>query len=264
VDREPEACCFSLLLERPDRRSGLFSIHATTEFGESKKNGGIFIHDANSTIRSQTRNGRCLAWNVRELGGSRAFQFRLMPAVTTLDTCLPSAGMKRPSSPIVNDPDHAQPASQSAFCWSAHPAREQPGRAAVGGIWIIAVAAVVYATTFNIFWPAFAVIFLLAALNRFFFPSRYIVDEEGITATSLLRWQRMRWADVKRFVHDEHGGLLSDRPVPSRLDAYRGVHVLFGREGSRVVRAIEERLRAVRSDEHSDCRESTTEAGGIG
>jgi hypothetical protein len=172
--------------------------------------------------------------------------------------------MKHPPSSIVNDSDHAQQASQSVYSWVAHPAREQPARAAVGLVWILAVAAVLYATTFSLFWPAFAVIFLLAALNRFFFSSRYIVDEEGITATCLLRWQRMNWVDVKRFVHDERGGMLSDRPRPSRLDAYRGVHVLFGKDGPQAVRAIEERLRAVRNDEHSDCRESATEAGGIG
>jgi hypothetical protein len=149
--------------------------------------------------------------------------------------------------------------------WVAHPAREQPGRAAMGVTWIIAAAVVVYATTFNVFWPVFAVLFLLAALNRFFFPTRFDVDDEGITATSLFGTRRMTWRQVRKFVHDETGGLLSDRARHSRLDALRGrgVHVMFGRAGDRAVRAIKERLQQARESVNgSDSRQPTTESGG--
>ena len=33
--------------------------------------------------------------------------------------------------------------------------------------------------------------------------------------------QRLRWPDVRRFVHDAHGGYLSTRARPSTLDAFR-------------------------------------------
>lgn len=143
--------------------------------------------------------------------------------------------------------DEEQASDSMTYAWSAHPAREQPGRAAVGAAWILAVAIVLYATTFNVFWSVFAVIFLLAALGRFFFPSRFVVDDEGLTASSRLRTQRIAWSKVQRFVHDERGGLLSDRSEPSRLDAYRGVHVLFGRSRKQAVQAIRACLQRARS-----------------
>jgi hypothetical protein len=126
------------------------------------------------------------------------------------------------------------------YSWFAHPARERAGRA-VAGLAVIAAMAVLSAVLMqSAWWGGFAALVLVLALNRFYFRSRFVIDDEGITAAYLLRRQRMRWAELRRFVCDDAGAYLSTRARRSWLDAYRGLHVLFGRHRHDVV----EHLRA--------------------
>ena len=131
--------------------------------------------------------------------------------------------------------------SNAEFSWRAHPARERRGGAALA-LAIIASVAVAAWLSFGPGWSIAAGIVLILALNRFFFPSRFVIDHEGITATYLLRTQRFRWADLRRFVHDERGGYLSRRAKRSGLDAYSGMHILFGEHRNSVIATIQEHM----------------------
>ena len=91
-------------------------------------------------------------------------------------------------------------------------------------------------------WSAAALLVLVTALNRFYFRSRFQIDPEGITARYPLRSQRCRWADVRRFMVDAHGGYLATRSKRSWLDAYRGLHILFGRQRPAVIEQIRAHL----------------------
>lgn len=125
--------------------------------------------------------------------------------------------------------------------WTACPARERP-LAAIGAVAIILAISAATWLSFGPAWAAGATIVLIAALNRFFFASEFSMDAEAITARYPLRRQQLRWADVRRFVHDRHGGYLSTRARPSRLDGYRGMHLLFGSDRGAVIEAIEHRV----------------------
>jgi hypothetical protein len=130
---------------------------------------------------------------------------------------------------------------ENILAWQGHPARERPG-ATLGAAAIIVAAGAAAWFSFGPAWGVAAVIVLVAALNRFFFPSRFVIDEEGITARYPLRRQRLCWAELRRFVHDEHGGFLSTRVRSSRLDAYSGMHLLFGTHRDAIVEQIRARL----------------------
>ena len=67
-------------------------------------------------------------------------------------------------------------------------------------------------------------------------------DGEGITARYLLASHRLRWTDLKRFVHDARGGFLSTRSRPSWLDRYTGLHILFGGDREPVIEQIRDHL----------------------
>lgn len=126
------------------------------------------------------------------------------------------------------------------FSWCAHPASERTGPAVLGLVIVAAVTACVWVAFGSAGWTALAAVVLVAALNRFYFRSRFAIDAEGITARFPLRTQRVRWADTRRFVVDENGGYLSARAKRSRLDAWQGLHILFGRQRDAVI----ERIRA--------------------
>lgn len=133
-------------------------------------------------------------------------------------------------------------ADGSSFSWVAHPAREQPGRLMVAVIWIAATMLVVFATTNSVFWAALTIVMLVFALNRFFVPSAFELDEQGITARYPLRTRRYEWREIRRFAHDDDGGYLSTRAVPSHLDAHRGMHLLFGTCRAEAINKINRQL----------------------
>lgn len=132
------------------------------------------------------------------------------------------------------------------FTWRAYPARERKGRAALGAGVILAVAIAVFimvradggGLSVCLAWAGMSALILFLTLNRFYLPSRFTLDAEGITANSPLRQQRLLWADIRRFVHDAHGGFLSTRARRSMLDTWSGLHILFGRSRREVIERI--------------------------
>ena len=83
---------------------------------------------------------------------------------------------------------------------------------------------------------------LVGALNRFYFPSRYALDRDGITAHHPLRTESLRWRELRRFEAAPYGGYLSASKHASRLEppwrGRPGMQILFGREREAVVAAI--------------------------
>ena len=128
------------------------------------------------------------------------------------------------------------------FTWQAHPARERIGAAALGLSVIGALTGVVLLSFQSLVWAAAACLVLLVALNRFFFPSRFMINADGITARYLLHTQQIKWCDIRRFVQDDRGGYISTRAKRSWLDAYRGMHILFGTHRETVIKRICARL----------------------
>lgn len=127
--------------------------------------------------------------------------------------------------------------SATPYTWMAHPARQNPGRAAMGGALILAITGAA-GFSFGPWWAALSAIVLTLSLNRFFFPSRFVIDDRAITARYPLRSVSMRWVDVRRFVVDVNGGYLSTRTRRSWLDAYRGMHLVFGDDRERAIAMI--------------------------
>ncbi len=128
------------------------------------------------------------------------------------------------------------------FSWQAHPARERVVPAVLGAVLLVSIAGLAGVFMQSPVWALFALLVLGVALNRFFLPSRFSIDAEGITARYPLRRQRFRWADLRRVVHDERGAYLSTRSRRSWLDAYRGLHVLFGAEREAVLDRLRDHL----------------------
>ncbi len=112
----------------------------------------------------------------------------------------------------------------------------------MAGAVILTISLAIYISFRSIWWSSLSLVFLVASLNHFFFPSRFTIDPEGITARYPLRSLRYRWKHVRRFRHDRNGGYLSTRRLPSRFDAYRGMHILFGDQYEAVIRRIRENM----------------------
>ncbi len=137
----------------------------------------------------------------------------------------------------------SEPTTTVEFSWQAHPASERPGPAILGAVTVLGVAAAASLSGGSWAWGMLALVVLLGTLNRFYFRSRFRIDAGGITARFPLGTRRFEWRLVHRFVVDAHGGYLSTRTKRSWLDAYRGLHVLFGDQRETVIERIRTHLR---------------------
>ena len=115
---------------------------------------------------------------------------------------------------------------QSELSWSAHPLRERPKRALAGFVIIVALAALAAIEMGHAAWGGFAAALLVAFLNEFFFPSRFAIDADGVTARYPLRQQRLAWDQVRRVDVGARGGFLGTRGKAGAYDR-RGVHLWF-------------------------------------
>ena len=107
---------------------------------------------------------------------------------------------------------------------------------------VIGAVGVLCGLMMNLLWAALASLVLIVSLNRFFFPSRFTIDGNGVAANYLFGSRRFDWSEIRRFQHDRHGVYLSTRATASRLDAYRGIQLLFGRSKDEVLRRVQSQL----------------------
>jgi hypothetical protein len=118
--------------------------------------------------------------------------------------------------------------------WIAHPAREKPA-AALAALAIITIAAFLAADQLGHAAAGIvAGIVLLTSLRRFFLPTRYNLDQSGVSAT-LISVRRLDWTRVRRISTDAHGVYFGPRSQHSRWDAFLGLHIAFGREREAVL-----------------------------
>ena len=133
-----------------------------------------------------------------------------------------------------------QDSTKPEFRWHAQPAAERLSAAIAGAAIVLALAGAAWLAGGSIWWAVLTTMVLLGSLRRFYLPSVFSIDDEGITARSGISQRRMVWRDVRRFVVDDAGGFLSTRSKHSWFDAGRGLHILFGHDRPDVI----ERIRA--------------------
>ncbi|MBL1217625.1 MAG: hypothetical protein D8M59_09030 [Planctomycetes bacterium] len=138
---------------------------------------------------------------------------------------------------------------RTRLAWTAYPARERLGASCGALAIVLAVAGgVAFTTNWSLSWAGLAVAVQILALYRYFFPSRFEIDEKGISARYLIGRQRHLWSHIRRFHHDGQGVYLSTRAHRSRWDAFRGMHVLYGTRQDDVLALIRDYMAASRNE----------------
>lgn len=134
---------------------------------------------------------------------------------------------------------------ETSYEWTAHPLREQPWKAALAVVLVlfcgILVGVIVADPVFGPLAAGGALLFLFVALNRFFLPSKYRMDEHGVAVRYPLRSRALRWGEIRRFAHDSQGGYVSPRRRGGALDT-GGISLLFGGHGHQIIPLIEAAL----------------------
>ncbi|MFH1569433.1 MAG: hypothetical protein ABIL09_15665 [Gemmatimonadota bacterium] len=119
-------------------------------------------------------------------------------------------------------------AAAGALSWTVHPARQEP--ALKTAALCAGIATFSGLVTFSFGRLAYGIIYFLvltASMARYFLPSRYAVDEEGVTWRLLVRRHRP-WSAFRRVDERDEGLFLSPFNRPRRLDAFRGLYLPWG------------------------------------
>lgn len=110
--------------------------------------------------------------------------------------------------------------------WTAWPATEAPARTVLVVVAILAFSSLAGLLGGDLLWAATAATLMALGLNRWFLPSRYEVDDDGVVAGFPLRRRSLRWSDARLLVLDPKGGWLSGgrrgRAARRGIDLYWG------------------------------------------
>ncbi|MCD6384585.1 hypothetical protein J7M23_02300 [Candidatus Sumerlaeota bacterium] len=129
--------------------------------------------------------------------------------------------------------------------WVSHPLVERPLVSAIVVLFIVFLFIMVWIVFKGWWWSVLALFFLLTSLAQYFFPTRYELDEDGITVHFLLTKKRRSWSEFRSFYKSARGVVLSPFLKPSRLDTYRGIHILCRNNRDEVIEFVSTKLKKV-------------------
>ncbi len=114
---------------------------------------------------------------------------------------------------------------ENIIAWTSLPARDRKKRIV---FWIVIFTIVWFIYLFGgLFWGLFSLLLLLVSTANFYTPTRYTLKEDHLEIKRPLYTQKKEYRTFRRVVVDKKGVFLSPFPKPSRLDAFRGVYLLF-------------------------------------
>jgi len=129
----------------------------------------------------------------------------------------------------------------SVLEWVSHPARERPG-ATLLLVMIILLAGFAAASTLeNFWWGIVGIVLLFLALWSYFLPVKFRMNGAGVMKKSLFGTEKRTWREVRSWIPDKYGVLLSPFPGPSRLSKFRGLSLQFSGNREEVLEFIRDR-----------------------
>ncbi len=106
--------------------------------------------------------------------------------------------------------------------WVSHPLREEPlAKSVLLVLIILGVAFIVGASFQSIIFTFLSLVLLTAAMSRYFFITRYVIDAHGFTI-SHIGTHKYLWTNFRRATIHPDGIFLSPFVKPHRLDTFRG------------------------------------------
>jgi len=144
-----------------------------------------------------------------------------------------------------NAAEHDNPTvteSGQSLAWNCHPANRRPWVTAGVTGFILVCAMLVYIVMDSKAFATLALVILFASLAKFYFPTRYRLDDAGITVRTSTQTLHKEWSIYRSMYPDRNGVLLSPFAEPSRLENFRGLYLMFANNGDEVVEFIKPRL----------------------
>ena len=144
--------------------------------------------------------------------------------------------------PMEESDTQADSVQEQTLSWVSHPFVRSTGKS------IIAVSAVTVSLFFgawymeSIVFGALAGLVMFGSLAKFFLPTKYTFDSEGVTVKTTTQTYTRPWSMFRSFYTDKNGVLLSPFIAPSRLENFRGLYITFDNNRDAVLDFVKEHV----------------------
>ena len=141
-------------------------------------------------------------------------------------------------------PEKSMPNSRSeTLYWTVHPFLQESRFKSTLLIAIILVLSVTIAFSFKgAGWGFLTLAVLTAAMSRYFLPTRYTLNDRGVTISHLGSRRHLPWAGFHRAVPQPDGVFLSPFNNPHRLDTFRGCFIRFKDNQNEVLSVVQNHI----------------------
>ncbi len=126
--------------------------------------------------------------------------------------------------------------------WSCHPVKRRPLFSAGITLLVLLIIVMVYNTTQSVFFGLLAFIIMFLSLAKFYFPTQYLLNDQGVTVRTTTQTMTKKWSDFRSFYGDKNGILLSPIAEPSRLENFRGQFIMFNNNKDEVTAFVKSRI----------------------
>ena len=131
---------------------------------------------------------------------------------------------------------------ESSKTWTSHPLREEPLAKSVLLVLIILSVAFIVGMSFQSISFAFLSLALLtAAMSRYLFITRYVIDAHGFTISHIGMHRQYLWTNFRRVTIHPDGVFLSPFVKPHRLDTFHG-QFLRSKNPAEIYHAVEKHI----------------------
>lgn len=129
------------------------------------------------------------------------------------------------------------------LAWTTHPVKHRPTVAVLVTLLILAMGIIVFYMTMSKAFAVLALLVLFFSLTKFYLPTHYRLTEKSVTVKTTTQTITKSWSNYRSMYPDKSGLLLSPFPVPSRLESFRGIYLIFAQNRDEVIRFADKQLK---------------------
>ncbi|GAB4156538.1 MAG: hypothetical protein Kow00107_06090 [Planctomycetota bacterium] len=145
------------------------------------------------------------------------------------------------------------PSEASRFVWSVRLISRMGAASIAILIFILAAAALAYLMfDGSLMWSAIAFFLALVCFGEAFFVHRYVLDDNGITVSTVYSKKCRNWSEFRRVEKFRYGVELLTRASESRFDFVRGIKLYLPEDESGIVPFIERKISEVSQKDKDD------------
>ena len=137
------------------------------------------------------------------------------------------------------------PEKNKQLVWRVHPLFDKPLQSLVLVVLLLLILFLINLNFPEPGWTTLATIILLLSLGKYFIATTYEIDNTGITVKFMGIKRKFRWETYRRYESCPNGLFLSPFQSPHRLDNFRGLFLLYGRNRDEVIAFVQNRLQTI-------------------